>query len=276
MQDFSFVNANKQLLIGRDWPVDTPMAVLALVHGQGEHCGRYAHVAEWFNTRGIALMGFDQQGHGRTKGPRGAAHSLNSLLDDIGLFVEQVKARYPDTPVFLYGHSMGGQLALNYLLRRPSELKGGIITSPWISLAFEPPKLKVLAGKLLFRLTPMLHLPNGLAVRFISRDPEVVKAYQSDPLVHNKIGVGAAMALLEGAEWLQQYAGSSPLPVLLMHGGDDRITSCKASADFASRVANVTWREWPDLYHEMHNERAKEQIFEAMLDFVKSCLDGAK
>lgn len=272
MQDFSFVNGHKQILTGRDWPVDAPRAVLALVHGQGEHCGRYAHVAQWFNRRDIALIGFDQQGHGRTQGPRGTAHSLESLLDDIGLFLTQVKSRYSDIPVFLYGHSMGGQLALNYLLRREPDVRGAIITSPWIRLAFEPPKLKLLAGKLLFRLAPMLNMPNGLAVRFISHDPEVVKAYQKDPLVHNKIGVGAAMALLEGAEWLQQYASPSPRPILLMHGSDDHITSCKASADFARRVANVVWREWPGLYHEMHNESIKEQLFEEMLAFVKNNL----
>ncbi|MBU6340975.1 MAG: alpha/beta hydrolase [Bacteroidetes bacterium] len=269
MQEHQLKNTAHLNAFAVNWPVEQPGAVLALVHGQSEHAGRYQHLAAWFNARQIAVAAFDQQGHGKTEGTRGHANSLDGMIDDVGLFLDKVHTWYPGVPVFLYGHSMGGNIALNYFLRRPNRLNGIIATGPWIRLAFEAPALKVAAGYLLKRILPSLTLPNGLHARLISRDPDVVQRYKNDPLVHGRISAAAGIALLEGATWLNQYSGPTPAPMLLMHGGGDKITSMPATREFAGRVTgDVTFQEWPGLYHEIHNEKEQEQVFEAELGWM--------
>lgn len=270
MNELSWKNAEGIPMHGVDWPVKNPQAVIALVHGQGEHIGRYAHVAKWYNDHGIALMGFDQQGYGKSGGKRGHADNLDVLLDDIGQLLEKTRERYPDTPVFLYGHSMGGGLVLHYVLRRDPVIAGLIVTSPLIKLAFEAPALKIMAGKILRRFMPTLTLPTGLAANFISHDPAVVAAYKSDPLVHDQLSAAAGIAILEMGDWLNQYSGVFSIPVLLMHGGGDKITSAPATKALFGRVGGeVTYQEWPGLWHEMHNEKEQEQLFEYTLEWMK-------
>lgn len=269
MNELSWKSAEGLKLCAAEWPVKAPRAVIALVHGQGEHIGRYGHVAGWFNNHDIALLGFDQQGYGRSEGKRGHAQNLDVLLDDIGQLLEETRRRYPGVPLFLYGHSMGGGLVLNYVTRREPALTGLIATAPWIRLAFEAPPLKVLAGKILKKIMPALTLPTGLAVNFLSHDEAVVQAYKDDPLVHDKLSAAEGIALLEAANWLNTWSGSFSIPVLLMHGGADKITSPAATKEFFSRAAGeVAHREWPGLYHEIHNEKEKEAVFEFTLDWM--------
>ncbi len=269
MIELSWKNAEGLKLYAADWHVKNPKAVIALVHGQGEHIGRYAHVAEWYNNHDIALIGYDQQGYGRSEGKRGHAENLEVLLDDIGQFLEKTKERYPKTPIFLYGHSLGGGLVLHYVLRRDPIIAGLIVTSPLIRLAFEAPALKIIAGKLLRRFMPTLTLPTGLAAHFISHDPEVIAAYKSDPLVHDKLSAAAGIAILEMGDWLNKFSGVFSIPVLLMHGGGDKITDPAATKEFFGRVAGeVTHKEWEGLWHEMHNEKEKEKVFDYTLDWI--------
>jgi alpha-beta hydrolase superfamily lysophospholipase len=158
---------------------------------------------------------------------------------------------------------------LNYVLRRDLSLQGIITTGPWIRLAFEAPALKVAAGYLLKRFMPNLTLPNGVHAKFVSRDPEVVKKYVNDPLVHARVSAAGGIALLEGAGWLNKYSGPMPIPALLLHGGADRLTSAPATREFSTRVTgDVTFQEWPGLYHEIHNEKEQEQVFESVLKWI--------
>ena len=273
MNQLYWKNADGLRLFAADWPVRNPEAAIALVHGQGEHIGRYMQLADWYNRHRVAVTGYDHQGYGRSEGKRGHAGNLQVLLDDIGKLIEETRSRYPGTPLFLYGHSMGGGLVLNYVAQRNPDLTGLIATGPWIRLAFEAPAIKVIAGKILRKLMPTLTLPTGLAAHFLSRDEAVVQAYQEDPLVHDQLSAAAGIALLQGAEWLNRYAGKFSIPVLLMHGGADKITSPTATKEFASRVAgNVTHREWPGLYHEIHNEKEQAAVFEYTLDWMKQFL----
>ncbi|MFN0014905.1 MAG: lysophospholipase [Saprospiraceae bacterium] len=270
MEKLTWTNPEGIPIHAAHWPEKKPWAAITLVHGQGEHIGRYDHVGCWFNDRGVAVLGYDHQGYGQSGGKRGHAKGLNVLLDDIVQAVGQTQERYPNAHHFLYGHSMGGNLVLNYLLRRrPTGLTGIVATAPWIRLAFPAPMLKILAGRLLSRLTPSLCLPNDLAVHFLSRDPAVVEAYQNDPLVHNRLSVAAGIQLLDGAIWLDSYSGETPLPLLLHHGSSDRITSAAATRELAERLSNkAVFRQWPGLYHEIHNEPEQEQVFQATLDWM--------
>ncbi len=271
MKELSWQNAEGLTLYAAHWPVDNPRAVIALVHGVGEHIGRYAHLAKWFNNHQVAVLGYDHQGHGRSAGKRGHVRHLDAYLDDVGLLLSESRRLYPGVPVFLYGHSMGGNLTLNYVLRRhPKGLAGHIATGPHIRLAFEAPALKIFAGKLLRRFMPALSLPTGLASHFLSHDPAVVQAYKADPLVHDQLSASAGLAVLEGAAWLNEYSGDYPLPLLLQHGAGDKITSAHATKEFASRLhGDVTFHEWPDLYHEIHNEKEQEQVFELTLHWME-------
>ncbi len=271
MKTLHYKNAEGIDLYSADWPVSNPKAVIALVHGQGEHIGRYAHVAAWFNRHGVALTGFDQQGHGQSGGNRGHARNLDVLLDDVGQFVADTHVRYPGVPVFLYGHSMGGGIALNYVARRgPGTLAGLIVTDPWIQLAFEAPAIKVMAAKLLNGLVPKLSMPTGLAIKFLSHDAAVVEAYKNDPLVHGRMSAAAGVALLGGGAWLHAYTGTLLLPTLLQHGGDDQITSPAATRAFVERVkGDLTYHEWPGLYHEIHNEANQDAVFQYTLDWME-------
>ena len=273
MKEIHWKNAEGLNLFALNWPVENPRAVIALVHGQGEHIGRYTPVAEWFNRHGIAVVGYDQQGYGRSEGKRGHAKNLDVLLNDIGLLLDKTRQMYPEKPLFLYGHSMGGGLALNYVIQREPTLAGLIATAPWIRLAFEAPAFKVIAGKIMRRFMPTLSLPTGLAAQFISHDAAVVKAYKSDPLVHDKLSAAAGIALLESAKMVDVWAGEFKIPVLLQHGGDDKITSATATRRFFERVkGDVTHKEWKGLYHEIHHEKEKEEVFEYTLKWIESRL----
>lgn len=271
MNELRWKNREGLNLYAEEWPVQNPQAVIAFVHGQGEHIGRYGHVADWYNKRGVAFLGFDQQGYGRSEGKRGHAASLDVLLDDIGQLLEEANLRYPGVPLFLYGHSMGGQLVLNYALRRTPRLAGLIATGPWIRLAFQAPAVKILAAKLLNKIIPSLTMPTNLATKFLSRDESVVHAYENDPLVHGMLSVAAAMSLLEGAGWLDRFSGPVAPPVLLMHGGGDMITSPAATKAFSGRIqGNTMHREWPGLYHEIHNEPEREEVFEYTFQWMNN------
>ncbi|MBI5915931.1 MAG: alpha/beta fold hydrolase [Bacteroidetes bacterium] len=136
--------------------MERPKAVICIVHGLGEHIGRYGHVAEFFSAHGIATFGFDHQGHGRSEGKRGHAPNLGSLLDGIGHLLAVAGEHYPGNPVFLYGHSLGGHLALNFVLRRKPGIRGLIATGPWIRLPKQPSAMLVGFAAVMSRIFPKL------------------------------------------------------------------------------------------------------------------------
>lgn len=256
-------------MYARGWKPEHPKAVVVLVHGHGEHVNRYRHVAEAFTDAGYALQGFDLRGHGQSSGQRGHTPTYETLMDDITDFIGDGKKRYPGLPVFLYGHSMGGNQVINYALRSPQGLQGVIATGPWLKLAFDPPAAQVMAAKLLNNIAPTFSLASGLSQEALSRDPEVVHKYATDPLVHDKISVrlytgmygNGLSALTRGAELT--------IPMLLMHGSADKLTSAKASQEFAkSATEKVTLRIWDGYYHEIHNEPEKAEVIQTMIDWL--------
>lgn len=274
--DFSWLSVDQTKIFGRVWHADgEPIAVIALVHGMGEHCGRYRHVAEFFTRHGISVITFDQRGHGRSEGQRGHAHSYRILLESIDELVDRAKVQFKHKPVFLYGHSMGGNLVLNYMLRKPFQVKGVIVTSPWLRLAFEPPAFKVKLGKWMRNIYPSFSQPTGLIAEHISRDPEVVKAYKRDKYVHNRISASFFMSVYEYGYYAIRHASEFKSPLLLMHGTADKLTSHKATEEFAAASKNVSeLKLWDGLYHEIHNEPEKLQVFQYTLNWIKQQLNA--
>jgi alpha-beta hydrolase superfamily lysophospholipase len=263
-------------MASRGWaPQLKPKATLALVHGHGEHTGRFAHVGAALVEGGYALLGFDLRGHGASGGGRGRTPSYERLLEDIADFHQQIRQRDPDQPVFLYGHSLGGNLVLNYVLRRSTDLAGVIVTGPWLKLAFDPPAVQIALARGLNAIAPDFSMNSGLNVKGLSHDLTVVNAYVADPLVHSKISPRLYVGVTEAGEWALAHADQLPLPLLLMHGGADPVTSAKASRKFAEKAGpKVTLRVWDGLYHEIHNEAQKAEVFQVMLSWLDCHLPG--
>lgn len=263
--------ANKGIVIkGQKWQSKGACrALLCLVHGLGEHIGRYDHLARFMNKNNITVYGLDLRGHGKTSGKRGHASYLN-LLDDIGRLVEKARSEHPGLPLFLFGHSLGGNIVANYILKRNTTgLSGAIINSPWFKLGFEPPKSKVLLGKLMHKIYPAFTENNSLDTSQLSKDPHVEKAYLNDPMVHPKISAGLFVGAYEAGLWALDNAHMLKVPALIMHGSEDTLTSPEGSREFAQRAGNkIEFKLWKGLMHETHNEIEKEKVLKYMKDWM--------
>jgi alpha-beta hydrolase superfamily lysophospholipase len=269
-REFRCQSSDGTQLYFQSWePASKSKAVVCLVHGLGEHSGRYGHVGAAFTNAGYALLGFDLRGHGKSGGPRGHAQTYEALMGDIDRLLAEAAERYPGQPRFLYGHSLGGGLVLNYLVRRQPAIAGAIASGPWLRLNFEPPALQIKIGRLMDRLYPAFSMGNGLDMRALSHDPAVVRAYEGDPLVHDRISAHLAMSMMDAGEWCMGQAAECHVPLLVVHGGADRITSMQASQQFAQQVkGDCTFKAWEGLYHETHNEPQKQEVLKLLTDLL--------
>lgn len=260
------------MLKAREWLPDSELqGMVCLVHGLGEHSGRYGHLASALNQAGYALLSYDQRGHGKSIGKRGHAPSYETLLDDICCFSSESIQRYPNLPVFLYGHSLGGNLVLNYVIRRQPKFAGVVVTSPWLRLTIEPPPWLRTFAIFLDKFLPAFSLSSKLECNALSHDLGVINAYKSDLLVHNRISVHLFVAVDQAGRWALDHASQFALPLLLMHGGGDRITATEATRLFATYVQkDCTLKIWPNLYHELHQECEKEEIISYLINWLES------
>lgn len=248
---------------------EDPKAIVCVVHGHGEHIERYEHLARRLNDAQYSMIGFDLRGHGQSEGSRGHTPSYDAMLDDIDTFLAEVQKDYPDLPRFLYGHSMGGNLILNYALRRKPDAKGVIATGPWLKLAFEPSRMQVMLAKMMQKIFPAFTQSSDLATDALSRDPDVVRAYEEDPYVHDKLSARLFTEIHNAGLWALEHADEFPLPLLLMHGDADRLTSAEASKEFGEKAKEKTdLRIWEGFYHEIHNEPEKEDVFKTVVEWL--------
>jgi len=261
-------------MYAQSWvPVENPKAIVCLVHGLGEHSGRYAHVGKAFTEGGFALAGFDLRGHGKSGGPRGHIPSFTTVMGDIQSFTKQLEGRYPSIPQFLYGHSMGGFLVLAYATFKENTLRGVIATGPALRTPVLEQKFKIAFAKTLGSFMPTMTIPTGLEVSFISRDPLVVQTYKEDPLVHGVGTLAAARMGLDAVNWAFTHASEFPVPLLLLHGSEDKLAYPYGSQEFADLVpGNYTLKLWDGFYHEIHNEPEQEKVFAYMIDWMNAQL----
>jgi len=254
----------------QSWQPETPpKAVVCLVHGLGEHSGRYAYVAETLAKAGYATLAIDLRGHGQSGGPRGHVPSSEAFLEDIDCLLAEAERRFPDKPRFLYGHSLGGALVLFYTLRRKPHLAGVVSTSPGFHSPVIEQKLKVAFAKTMAPLLPTMTLPSGLNTNLLSHDPDVIQAYRKDPLVHDRASLAMANSTIRAIEWTMEHATEFNTPLLLIHGTADRLTYPSGSQEFAARASgNCTLRLWGGLYHETHNEPEKDQVLAEIIHWL--------
>lgn len=269
---FTFSSKDDLSLFGRAWisHLKQPKAIVYLVHGLGEHSGRYDHVGKALAENGYHLAGFDLRGHGLSEGPQGHTPDFNYLYDDIQIFLdESTKYLGNSLPKFLYGHNLGGNLVINFGLRNDLFVKGAIITSPAIKLTKQQPKMKVALAKYLAEKLPRFPIKYGLEKEALSRNVAIVKAYQDDVYNLDKISVNMGIGLLESGQNALENANQWNYPLLLMHGSADRITSCSTSEKFAHNAGGpVEFICWEDYYHELHNDIGSERVINKIVDWL--------
>lgn len=261
--------SKKHELHGIYLPVEHPKASIIMVHGLGEHISRYKEIAAYFNSRNYSFTGLDLPGHGYSSGKRGHIDSFGEYNDIISAMADFVRSREGDTPLVLYGHSLGGLVVLNYLAGSSSGIYKAIVTSPWLKLAVTPSPFKIFLAGLMNRLMPGLLQSSGLNPDDISSDKNVVKKYRTDPLVHNKISVRLFASATENARKLQEMKEGIDIPVLLMHSADDRITSAEGSAVFAANNSKAELKIWKKGLHELHNEIFREEVFDYIIKWLE-------
>jgi alpha-beta hydrolase superfamily lysophospholipase len=246
-----------------DWPGHNPQAHKAwivLMHGLGEHSGRYAHVARFFNDCGWSVRLYDHRGHGRSGGPRGDVPDGKAMLRDAKLVVDDL-AQHAGAPPLLCGHSMGGLFAARFAVAALSPLRGLILSSPALSLRLSG--VQKLLLKSLFALAPGYGVPNGLRTRYLSHDPAVEQAYLRDPLVHSRISARLLQSMLDAIAFSQSHAASLAVPTLMMVAGDDRLVDASGSDAFFARLAPGvgTMHRYENFYHELFNETQAQRVF---------------
>lgn len=267
--EFNIRLSNKQVLKGMiESPGEDTKAVIILVHGLGEHINRYKYWAEKFKSNGFGFLGVDLPGHGKSDGKRGYIKSYSLTDEMINILLSSSKRMFPTCPIYIYGHSLGGGLVLDYLIRKNPKIKGAIITSPWLQLTFEPPKSKMILASILKNIIPGFTQGAGLVVSHLSHDQEVIKNNTEDPLMHGKISISLFNEAMKAAQSSLSNAQMLKIPTLLLHGSQDLITSPEASREFAGNSKMVTFKIWEGGYHELHNELFKDEVFKFILDWI--------
>lgn len=244
--------------------------MILLIHGLSDHTGRYEYVGTYFAAAGYTLIVVDLRGHGRSFGTRGHFPSYECIMGDLTLLLKAACKRHPELPVILYGHSMGGNLVLNYLIRNHPSVAGAVVTSPWLRLNVKPRLYKAVVATIANKLFPSMTTPDGIIPSYLSHDEEVGVKYLADPLVHHVITARTFFEISHAGEYALQQAGQITCQLLLMHGTDDHLTDFAATSKFSEMViSGLTFKPWDGLYHELHNEFEKE----AILGFVRDWMD---
>jgi alpha-beta hydrolase superfamily lysophospholipase len=264
-------NRHNTKFYGQYWKSDHTTAVIILIHGMGEHSTRYRRslIPEFLNHN-FSVITYDQFGHGKTEGKRGHNPGYTDVLNCVEFIEEKAQILFGNIPNFLYGHSMGGNVVINYVLRRKNTFKGVIATSPFLKLAFKPPQWKLIIGKFLQTFAPSITMGNELDVNAISRDKNEVQKYIDDPLVHDKISPNYSLTFMETGVWAIENAYKLKIPLFIMHGTADRLTSFKASAELVKNSKGMaTLKLFENGYHELHNDLCKNDVLNSACEWIE-------
>lgn len=266
----TFQGAGKLELYYQSWhPQALAKAVLVVVHGHGGHSGIFTRLVEYLVDRDYIIYSFDLRGHGRSPGQRGYINSWAEYRADLAAFLQLIKTQESQLPLFLIGQSMGGTIVLDYLLKECQQLQGLILMSPALGLNVSPWKL--LIGKMLSGIRPHFALDAGIDMSTVSRNLEVVAANAQDPLRHSQGTARLATELLRTIDWVNAHAGDLQVPLLMLHGGGDRVTPLASSRIFVERttIADTEMREYPDSYHELHNDLNYLEVLADINDWLE-------
>ena len=256
------------------WETRNPRGIVCGLHGLGEHARRYEHVARAWNERGFSFRMADLRGHGGTPGKRGDILYAQAAQDALTLLSS---AREDALSVVLYGHSLGGGLALHLMTTHPLPIVCGVVTSPWLLLKRPTGKPLVAALAVLRKVAPRFVFSNGLSADGLSHDQGVRDGYMNDPLVHDRVSFDLAHGAYRAGIASLQNAGSLAVPLALLHGADDPVCDVEGSRKFAQSAGGLcTYHEFPGMFHELHNEQVWPDAFERQAAFVEAALAGRR
>jgi alpha-beta hydrolase superfamily lysophospholipase len=268
-------------------PLDEePWACVSIVHGFGDHGGRFAGMATSLASMGLHVIACDLVGHGRSPGKRGVIESYEQLLDEVERVLQFACESLPKVPHFLFGQSMGGNLVLNWAMRRAESgfpIFGVVAGSPMLRSPNTPKESIMNAGRWLAQRFPNLRIPTPVQVSKLSQDRRAQDAYLRDPWVHRTMSLRLAAGLIDSGLWAIEHASKLRIPALLMHGSEDTLTCPGGTRDFAERAGKIaTHRSWPGCRHDLHDEPQRERVFATMAHWFKercvlsaSCREGS-
>jgi len=269
-QEFTWKSHDGISLYGQSWiPRTGVKAVIGYVHGFKDHSGRIEKWALQLTENGYGVVAIDLRGHGRSEGRRGYSENFGCLLKDVRVMCEYVRKTYPGIMHMLYGHSLGGNIVANYLITENPLPDAAIITSPWFTLADKPPVLALAAARVVRHVLPGLLVKSSLDANMLSHEKQVVKDYLHDPLVHNLILPRLFFEIESQGLKAAQRIYKINVPLLVMHGTGDKITSCRHTRNFVRNAGNrTTYKEWPGYYHELHNDTGAQDVFNYLVNWL--------
>lgn len=258
------------------WLPDNKMsAMILLIHGLGEHSGRYGtHFSDYYIGKNIGISTFDLPGHGKSYGKKGHIDDPVFLLEMIDNELTKIKGQFPGVPIFLYGHSFGGEIALWYILAKNPQIEGIILTAPLIGPKDPVPPMKMLLAKTMEKLMPSFSLKNGLRPEDLSRNDQIVNNYISDPFVHPVVSAKTGMLIINRGYWILENAIYNTSKILLMVGEKENIVNPQAIYQFQMTAPKVTYKVWPGAFHELHNEPEKNEIYDFTFEWIRNHLQN--
>ncbi len=251
-------------------PEGAPRAALGLIHGYADHGARYAHVTDHLAQKGIACVTIDLRGHGRSEGPRGFCELFDEFLDDASELLRLVEERFPDAKRMLFGHSFGGLVSAESVLKRPGGWSALLLSAPFFALEMQVPGVKVAAAKVASSVYPKLALPSGLSGKDVTHDEARAKAYDEDPLVFKSATARWFTETRLAQAHALENAHKVELPLYMTFGEADKIASFAAGKRFFDRTGSKdkTWDPKKGLFHEVLNEPSWKEVADKMAEFV--------
>jgi alpha-beta hydrolase superfamily lysophospholipase len=257
-------------------PEGNPKGTILVAHGYGEHSGRYGNLVDEVVPRGFAVYALDLRGHGRSGGQRGHVRRFAEFVADLHAFRVRVEEDQRGKPLMLLGHSMGGLIAVHYVLAHGQGLAGAVLSSPALGLHNGPSRILVWLGRALSLVAPRTSFKGNVDPQFLSRDPSVGRAYAADPLVHSRASARFFTEFSQAMRIAHQWGAQIRLPLLIVQAGDDRLVDAAAVEEFAKSVAPEfkEFHLYPGFYHELFNETERETVFADLERWLEARVDG--
>jgi alpha-beta hydrolase superfamily lysophospholipase len=262
----------------QSWHPETPgQAVVVLVHGLGGHSGMFTNVADYLVSQGYEVYAMDLRGHGHSAGQRGHINHWQEFRDDLQAFMQMIQTQVSRCAYILWGHSLGGTIVLDYVLHSPEQIQGVIVSAPALTkVGISPWKLVI--GQLLSTICPRFSLKSGIGNHLGTRDPVALAAYLQDPLRHEYGSARLATEFLTIVDWIQHHTADLKVPLLVMHGTADQVTSPASSRAFFQRVLypDKEHYEYPGNYHDLFADLDHYKIFNDVDVWLDRHLEGAE
>lgn len=272
----TFKGSGELSLYYQSWhPQGEVQAIVTAVHGLGSHSGLFYNAVPFLISQGYAVYAFDLRGHGRSPGQRGYINAWAEFREDLSAFLQRIQ-QLESHPCFLWGHSLGGAIVLDYALRFPHKLQGAIVTAPALGRVGVSP-VKIAIARLLSRVCPRFSLKLGISHSASSRDPSVVSAYAQDPWRHEYCSARLATEFFAAIDWIDRHASDLQIPLLLLHGSADLITLPQSSRAFCEKVTFLEKEcyEYPGSYHDLHADINYQEVLTDIGNWLERHLQDA-